>query len=226
VTTAVRPGRVDQALAALERLAAEDQAIVICALREAGEQAHDVAQVLASVQARFGSEVEVLHGALSDERKLAVMARFRQREVRILVATTVVEVGIDVPTLALVVVLDAERFGLAQLHQLRGRLGRGTRPGQCLLLHGPEADCDRLAILAATDDGLAIADADLATRGPGELLGSQQHGVLRLRVADLGRDLDLLQAAHQRVAQAGSADLPSALQAWVPGSDAPLAGAG
>jgi ATP-dependent DNA helicase RecG len=226
VTTEVRVGLVEQALRALELLAAEDQAVVICALREAGEQAHDVGQVLAMVQDRFGADVEVLHGALSDERKLTVMARFRAQELRILVATTVVEVGIDVPTLALVIVLDAERFGLAQLHQLRGRLGRGTRPGHCLLLHGPDADCERLAILSATDDGLAIADADLATRGPGELLGSQQHGALRLRVADLGRDLDLLQAAHQRVAQAGSAELPPALQAWVPGTDAPLAGAG
>ena len=227
VTTEIRVGLAAQVIPLLEHLAAGDQALVICALREAGEQAHDVAQVFAAVQERFGAAVEVLHGALSDERKLAVMARFRSGEVRILVATTVVEVGIDVAALALAIVLDAERFGLAQLHQLRGRLGRGTRPGTCLLLHAPDADCERLAILATTDDGLAIAEADLAARGPGELLGSQQHGTLRLRVADLVRDLDLLQAAHQRVAHAGPmAVMPPALAAWVPGSDAPLAGAG
>ncbi len=227
VTTEIRVGLVAQVIPLLERLAAGDQALVICALREAGEQAHDVAQVFTAVQARFGGTVEVLHGALNDERKLAVMARFRQGAVRILVATTVVEVGIDVPTLALAIVLDAERFGLAQLHQLRGRLGRGTRPGTCVLLHAPDADCERLAILATTDDGLAIAEADLAARGPGELLGSQQHGTLRLRVADLVRDLDLLQAAHQWVAEAGTtATMPPALAAWIPGSDTPLAGAG
>ena len=229
VSTEVRVGGLAQALPLLGTLESGDQAIVICALREAGEKstAHDVAQVFAAVQATHGSAVEIVHGNLSDERKLAVMARFRTGAIRILVATTVIEVGIDVPTLALALVLDADRFGLAQLHQLRGRLGRGSRPGRCVLLHGPKAEGQRLAVLAASDDGLAIAEADLMARGPGELLGSQQHGVLRLRVADLGRDLDLLQEAHQQVSIAEtSASMPVALAPWVPGSDHVLAGAG
>ena len=229
VSTEVRIGGLAQALPLLGTLESGDQAIVICALREAGEKstAHDVAQVFAAVQATHGSAVEIVHGNLSDERKLAVMARFRTGAIRILVATTVIEVGIDVPTLALALVLDADRFGLAQLHQLRGRLGRGSRPGRCVLLHGPKAEGQRLAVLAASDDGLAIAEADLKARGPGELLGSQQHGVLRLRVADLGRDLDLLQQAHQQVALAGPGiEMPGALAPWIPGADGPLAGAG
>ena len=229
VSTEVRVGGLAQALPLLNTLDTGDQAIVICALREAGEKstAHDVAQVFAAVQATHGTAVEIVHGNLSDERKLAVMARFRTGAIRILVATTVIEVGIDVPTLALAIVLDADRFGLAQLHQLRGRLGRGTLPGRCVLMHAPKVEAQRLAVLAATDDGLAIAEADLAARGPGELLGSQQHGVLRLRVADLGRDLDLLQEAHQHVAVAGVDEgMPVGLEPWIPGSENMLAGAG
>lgn len=229
VSTEVRVGMLGQVLPLLATLEPGDQAIVICALREAGDtsKAHDVAQVFTAIHATHGAAVEIVHGGLSDERKLAVMARFRTGAIRILVATTVIEVGIDVPTLTLAIVLDADRFGLAQLHQVRGRLGRGTRPGRCVLLHAPKAEAERLAVLAATDDGLAIAEADLAARGPGELLGSQQHGVLRLRVADLGRDLDLLQEAHQQVARSGhGVSMPEPLSPWISSSAHVLAGAG
>ncbi len=229
VTTEVRAGGLDEALAALPT-GAGDQALIVCALREEHDTiaAHDADSVYAAVRLRLGlgDAVELLTGAMSEERKLDVMERFRAGTIRVLVSTTVVEVGIDVPTLTVLAVLDAERFGLAQLHQLRGRLGRGERPGRCVLLHRPpaaghqsagqQAANERLAVLAASDDGTAIAEADLADRGPGELLGSKQHGVLRLRVADLARDLDLLQDAHQRVRESTSAAMPPALLRWAP----------
>lgn len=227
VTTVVEVGAVPTIESRLTKLADGDQALIVCPLREASDakSTHDAAQVFVRLQRQYGTQVDLLHGALDEARKLAVMERFRSGTCRILVATTVVEVGIDVPTLALLVVLDAEHFGLAQLHQLRGRLGRGTRPGTCLLLHAPQAEAERLGVLAASDDGLAIAEADLAARGPGELLGSQQHGTLRLRVADLATDLDLLQEAHQAVRQ-HDGEMPAALAPWAPTAEHPLAGAG
>ncbi len=220
VTTTAQAGGLAVVERALAALSTGDQALVICALREASTKEggdtspiHDAAKVFAAVQKLHGDQVSLLHGAMDEPRKLAVMAAFRAGTCRILIATTVVEVGIDVPTLALVAVLDAERFGLAQLHQLRGRLGRGERPGICLLVHAAQADAPRLAALVATDDGMAIAEADLAARGPGELLGRQQHGVLRLRIADLSRDLDLLHEAHQHVRTHGGT-IPDALIPW------------
>jgi ATP-dependent DNA helicase RecG len=128
------------------------------------------------------------------------MERFAAGHTRVLVSTTVVEVGLDVPGATVVIVLDAERFGLAQLHQLRGRVGRGDRPGRCLLLHRDPDASERLAVLVRHDDGLAIADADLRERGPGELLGTAQHGAAALKIADLPDDLDLLQNAHATAA--------------------------
>ena len=195
VTTRVIAGGLAQVEAELRR----GQALIVCPLREAGiSDGANAEDVAVQLQTRHDG-VDLLHGAMSETAKLAAMDKFRLGTTRILVATTVVEVGVDVPTLAVLAVLDAERFGLAQLHQLRGRLGRGDIPGLCLLVHRPSAEARRLAILAATDDGLAIAESDLQERGPGALMGTDQHGILRLRVADLQRDLDLLQAAHQRV---------------------------
>lgn len=220
VTTRVAVGGLREALSAVAANTA--QALVVCPLRAPGEQTAHAAETVAQ---QAGPGVELLHGGLSEEAKLAVMERFRTGATRVVVATTVVEVGIDVPTLGLLVVLDADRFGLAQLHQLRGRLGRGSVAGTCLLLHAPTAEAERLALLASTEDGLRIAEADLAARGPGELLGARQHGVLRLRVADLTRDLDLLQAAHTHVRQVGGV-LPDALVPWAPEAAAAAVEAG
>jgi ATP-dependent DNA helicase RecG len=218
VRTEVRTGGADAAEGAVaECLEQGGQAFVICPLREESGTvaAGDAIGMHRRLAARFGGDrVELLHGALGEEAKLAALARFAAGAAPVLVATTVVEVGIDVPQATLLVVLDAERFGLAQLHQLRGRIGRGGRAGRCLLLHaGDGSGGDRLAVLAASDDGLAIAEADLAQRGPGHLLGTDQHGALRLAIAELPADLDLLQAAHQRVraeAAAGAA-MPAGL---------------
>jgi len=177
------------------------QVFVICPLREASERitAADAERVHAHLaKAVAPVAVGLLHGAMAEAQKLALMGDFSAGRTRVLVATTVVEVGIDVPAATLLIVLDAERFGLAQLHQLRGRLGRGDRPGHCLLFHRQDDSPERLRVLVEHDEGLAIAEADLATRGPGQLLGTGQHGSLALKVAELPRDLDLLQTAHQR----------------------------
>jgi ATP-dependent DNA helicase RecG len=128
-----------------------------------------------------------------------MMQAFARGELRILVATTVIEVGVDVPEASVIVVEGAGRFGLAQLHQLRGRVGRGPRPGHCLLLYEEPLSAtaaERLRVLRRTDDGFLIAEEDLRLRGPGEVLGTRQSGLPPLRFADLGRDGDLLATAH------------------------------
>jgi len=144
--------------------------------------------------------VDLVHGRLDATARAAAMARFELGETQLLVSTSVIEVGVDVPRATLMVVEHAERFGLAQLHQLRGRVGRGERPGTCVLVArgGSEESEARLAALLATTDGFAIADADLRIRGPGEFLGTRQHGKLPdLWVADLLRDARLISVARE-----------------------------
>jgi ATP-dependent DNA helicase RecG len=127
------------------------------------------------------------------------MERFRQRLIDVLVATVVVEVGVDVSSATVMVIEHAERFGLAQLHQLRGRIGRGRADAVCILLGEPttEAARQRLKILTETNDGFRIAEEDLRIRGPGEFFGTRQHGLPELRVADLVRDYELLLLARR-----------------------------
>jgi ATP-dependent DNA helicase RecG len=154
---------------------------------------------------RFG----LLHGRLKADDKQAVMERFRAGELDVLVATTVVEVGVDVPNATLMVVENADRFGLTQLHQLRGRVGRGTHRSVCVLVAGALASARaraRLAVMARTDDGFELAEADLAMRGPGELWGVRQAGLPALRVADLARDEPLVLAARDAARSLVAAD--------------------
>jgi ATP-dependent DNA helicase RecG len=127
------------------------------------------------------------------------MDRFRRAELDVLVATVVIEVGVDVPNASVMVVEHADRFGLAQLHQLRGRVGRGTRRSLCVFIGDPVTDDARrrLEAIGGTDDGFEIAELDLAIRGPGELFGSRQSGLPPFRVADLSTDLDLLRLARR-----------------------------
>jgi ATP-dependent DNA helicase RecG len=212
-----------------QALADGGQVFVICPLREASERvtAADAERVHAHLtKAVAPVTVGLLHGAMAETQKLALMDDFSNGRTRVLVSTTVVEVGIDVPAATLLIVLDAERFGLAQLHQLRGRIGRGDRPGHCLLFHRQDDSPERLRVLVEHDDGLAIAEADLATRGPGQLLGTGQHGSLALKVAELPRDLDLLQAAHQRAREriAAGDTLPPLLPRLLGGDATVLAG--
>lgn len=142
--------------------------------------------------------VELLHGQMRREQKEAVMARFVAGETQALATTTVVEVGLDVPNATVMLVHHAERFGLSQLHQLRGRVGRGTHPSLCLLLTDTESETalERLSILCSTSDGFAVAEEDLRLRGPGEVVGQRQHGIPEFKVADLSRDTDTLETSR------------------------------
>ena len=151
------------------------------------------------LQQRFGEKVGLVHGRMKGPDKDKVMARFAAGELAVLVATTVVEVGVDVPNATVMVIEHAERFGLAQLHQLRGRVGRGSGKSSCLLLwQGPlgETARARLRILRETDDGFRIAEEDLKLRGAGELLGTRQSGLPEFRLADLAVHDDLLATAR------------------------------
>ncbi|MEJ5231343.1 MAG: ATP-dependent DNA helicase RecG [Geminicoccaceae bacterium] len=163
----------------------------------------------AELAGRFGDLVGLAHGRQPAAERRAVMDAFAAGRIRLLVATTVVEVGVDVPEATVIVIEGAERFGLAQLHQLRGRVGRGSRPSTCLLLWdeaGGEAARSRLATLRRTTDGFALAEADLALRGPGELLGARQSGLPSFDFVDLARDGDLLPLARDLARDALAAD--------------------
>ncbi len=146
-----------------------------------------------------GFEVGLLHGKLRPEEKEGVMRRFRNGEIAALVSTTVIEVGVDVPNATLMILHHAERFGLAQLHQLRGRIGRGGHKGYCILLtdgKNPEA-LEKLRILEKSTDGFEIAEADLRLRGPGDVLGTDQSGLAEIRFADFLADVPLLKEARE-----------------------------
>jgi ATP-dependent DNA helicase RecG len=175
------------------------QAYWVCTLIEESDAvqaqaAEDVArELMASLS---GVEVGLVHGRMKPAEKQAVMGRFQQGVIQLLVATTVIEVGMDVPNASLMIIENAERLGLAQLHQLRGRVGRGGQQASCVLLYSPPIGGlakERLNILRETSDGFRIAEKDLELRGPGEVLGTRQTGMLQFRVADLARDQELLE---------------------------------
>jgi ATP-dependent DNA helicase RecG len=163
--------------------------------------------------------VELLHGRLKADQKEDVMRRFAAGQVHILVSTTVVEVGVDVPNATVMVVEHAERFGLAQLHQLRGRVGRGVHAATCVLLYdAPWSDVAkaRLAAMAESDDGFLLSEKDLELRGPGDIFGTRQSGLPMLRAGDPVRDVDLLDRAHGDArALVDAAAVPAELSAHV-----------
>jgi ATP-dependent DNA helicase RecG len=155
------------------------------------------------LQERFGAAVDLVHGKMKGRDKDAAMARFAAGESRLLVATTVIEVGVDVPEATVMVIEHAERFGLAQLHQLRGRVGRGSGRSTCLLLFRPplgETAKARLAIMRETEDGFRIAEEDLRLRGEGDVLGTRQSGLPGFRIARLEAHGALIQAARDDAA--------------------------
>ncbi|MGE0004768.1 MAG: ATP-dependent DNA helicase RecG [Parvibaculaceae bacterium] len=203
VDTRVLPSeRMDEVVSGLRRLlAAGGRAYWICPLVEESElvdlaAAEDRARALA---AAFPGRTGLVHGRMKGSEKDAAMARFKSGEITLLVSTTVVEVGVDVPEATVMVIENAERFGLAQLHQLRGRVGRGSGKSTCLLLYQGrlgETARARLTILRETEDGFRIAEEDLRLRGAGEVLGTRQAGLPVFRVADIVAHADLLAAAR------------------------------
>ena len=211
-TRVVALARLDDVLQGLSRhLAAGRQAYWVCPLLDGGndgeiaagpDPAPDAAAPAvaraAMLKARFGETVALVHGKLAGPARDAEMARFQSAAAQLLVATTVIEVGVDVPNATLMIIEAAERFGLAQLHQLRGRVGRGSDRSVCLLLRGESLSHtarERLQMMRSTDDGFAIAEADLKLRGAGELLGTRQSGAQGFRLADDGQVERLLASA-------------------------------
>ena len=179
------------------------QAYWVCPLIEESEAleaqaAEDTAAVLA--EALPGITVGLVHGRMPAPEKERTMSRFKAGEIALLVATTVIEVGVDVPNASLMVIENAERMGLSQLHQLRGRVGRGAHASSCVLMYRPpltEMARQRLKVLRDTTDGFEVSRRDLELRGPGELLGTRQTGLMQMKVADLVRDSDLLPRVHR-----------------------------
>jgi ATP-dependent DNA helicase RecG len=158
-----------------------------------------------------GLRVALLHGRLDADEKDIIMRRFQRGEIDVLVATTVIEVGVDVPNATLMVVEHAERFGLAQLHQLRGRVGRGAAKSYCILMTGPRVSPlgeERLNAMVRTQDGFELAELDLNLRGPGEFFGTRQAGLPDFRVANLVRDRQLLELAKMEAARFANAPGP------------------
>jgi ATP-dependent DNA helicase RecG len=188
-----------------ERLREGRQVYVVCPLVSDSEAieakaAEAEAKRLAATELR-DFEVALLHGQMSSEQKARAMDAFSSGEADVLVATTVIEVGIDVPNATVMLVEGAERFGLSQLHQLRGRVGRGSHESFCILFGDPESDAAkaRLEAIAGEGDGFALAEVDLSIRGEGEILGTRQHGLPRFRAASLPEDTALLLEARRRV---------------------------
>ncbi len=199
-TFAVRTSRLSRVYEFVRKNArVGHQAYIVAPVIEEGEG------VLTSVVAEAGrlkSEVfpdlrlGLLHGRLSSREKEEIMGRFVRGELDVLVSTTVVEVGVDVPNATAMVILDAQRYGLAQLHQLRGRVGRGAAKSFCIFVYPDDAgERERLEILTQSADGFKIADEDLRLRGPGQLAGTVQSGAAELRLGDLLRDVDVYRAA-------------------------------
>jgi ATP-dependent DNA helicase RecG len=200
------------------------QAYWVCPLIDESESLrHQAAEETAAALAAALPSVRIglVHGRMPGARKDQVMSAFKQGQLDLLVATTVIEVGVDVPNASLMVIENAERMGLAQLHQLRGRVGRGSVESSCVLLYQPPLTPiarERLAVLRDTNDGFEVARRDLELRGPGELLGTRQTGLMQLKVADLVRDSDLLPGVQHAAAlmlEAGGANMEALLRRWV-----------
>ena len=190
----------------VRKLVAEGrQAYIVCPMVEEGEEATAERKAVTAYAKQLQSEVfpdltvAFVHGKMKPKEKESVMAAFAAGETQVLVSTTVIEVGVDVPNAALMIIENAERFGLSQLHQLRGRVGRGKHRSYCVLLSdnkNPDTR-ERLKVMTKTTDGFKISEEDLKARGPGDFFGKRQHGLPQLRIADLAGDMRLLKEAQE-----------------------------
>jgi ATP-dependent DNA helicase RecG len=209
IDTAVLPaGEYDRVVTRLKaRIEEGAQAFWVCPLVEESETLDVVSAEdrFAALRKTFGDQVALVHGRLSAADKQAIMQGFAENRTKVLVATTVIEVGVDVPNASIMIIEHAERFGLAQLHQLRGRVGRGSARSSCLLLYKDpltETAKARLETIKSTEDGFVIAEKDLELRGEGDVLGARQSGMpgYRLAVPDVHRHL--LEWAHGDASEA------------------------
>jgi ATP-dependent DNA helicase RecG len=203
-TKLVKDGRRSEVVEGLRQCLQKGlQAYWVCPLIEESEalQLQTAVASYAELSQQFSEHrLALIHGRLKAEEKAKIMADFKKGLIDVLVATTVIEVGVDVPNAALMVIEHAERFGYAQIHQLRGRVGRGSKQSTCILMYSEPlsvAAKERLQTLREISDGFVIAERDLALRGPGELLGSKQSGEAMLRFVDLQRDAWLIQIAQE-----------------------------
>lgn len=224
-TVAVSDSRRHEVIQRIERACeAGRQAYWVCTLIEesdvlACQAAEATRDMLKEALPAF--EIGLVHGRMKATEKADVMAAFKAGDIDLLVATTVIEVGVDVPNASLMIIENAERLGLAQLHQLRGRVGRGQIDSYCVLLYHPplsDTSRERLGVMRDTNDGFRIAEKDLEIRGPGEVLGTRQTGLMSLRIADLGRDRALLDQVHalaDAVMTQAPDTVPQLIQRWL-----------
>lgn len=208
----VKPDKLERVLAFVEKeIRCGRQAYVICPLIEESDKldVQNAIDVYTQLQVHFSGgsggriRVGLLHGRLSAQEKDHVMREFTEGRLHLLVSTTVIEVGVDVPNASVMVVYDADRFGLSQLHQLRGRVGRGEHPSHCILIADPKNEIgkERMRTMSETTDGFAIARKDLELRGPGDFFGTRQSGLPEFRLADLSSDFDVLEMARDDAAE-------------------------
>ena len=232
-TRVMAPSQRRQLIGWLEHLLSTGrQGYWVCTLIEPSDDidAASATEVAAELTAHLGkARVGLLHGRMSTAEKANVMGRFKAHELDLLVATTVIEVGVDVPNATAMIIENPERLGLAQLHQLRGRVGRGSHASHCVLLHGGKPGSNaraRLKVMRDSSDGFFIAEQDLKLRGPGEILGARQTGEQDFRVADLSAHQHLVAQAIARGDELMAGDarkVADLLRAWTPGSSETLA---
>lgn len=228
-TIVVPDSRRDEIAQRIQCVCAEGQQVYwVCPLVEESDklQAQAATQTATILQSQLPElRVALIHGKLKSSQKDNIMQRFNAGEIDLLVATTVIEVGVNVPNASLMVIENAERLGLAQLHQLRGRVGRGADQASCVLMYQPplgDLAKQRLSILRETSDGFKIAQKDLEQRGPGELLGTRQAGLAQMKIADLARDRDLIgtvEAIASKLANQYPKAIPRIIQRWAAYSD-------
>ncbi len=226
VTTVVLPdSRREDVINRIASACAEDRQVYwVCTLIEESDAlqcqaATDAAEELQMILSDL--KVGLIHGRMKKDEKIEIMRGFSTGKIDVLVATTVIEVGVDVPNASLMIIENSERLGLAQLHQLRGRVGRGSRKSDCVLMYKPPLSDHgkaRLAIMRETNDGFIISQKDLEIRGPGEFLGIRQAGIMRFRIADLMRDKELLpevEKAAQKVMRSKTEIIEPLIQRWM-----------
>lgn len=204
-TIAIEKSKRDRAYNNLVRREVESgrQVYIVCPLVEESEaiEAKSAVELVEELRAEYFHDLRLglLHGKMKSSEKYEVMRLFKDKEIDILVSTTVIEVGVNVPNATLMIIENAERFGLAQLHQLRGRVGRGSHKSYCVLIYDSKTDVcrQRMAIMEETNDGFKISEKDLEIRGPGEFFGTRQHGLPELKVANLFKHIKILKLAQQ-----------------------------